>query len=316
MKSPARASPGGEATFSVLLATFNGERFLAQQLETLANQSVRRLDVFASDDGSMDRTASILDRCRAAWSAGSFQILDGPAKGFAENFRSLILQASASTEYVAFCDQDDLWDGDKLAVAANALAPYEKIPAVYFSRTRLINAEGQTVGHSPLFTRRPSFRNALVQSIGGGNSTVLNRRGYELVRESSRRTGFVSHDWWCYLIVTGAGGTAIYDPIPHVGYRQHGGNLVGHNTGFSRGVRRLSRLAHGTFSAWTSRNVAGLRQCRDLLSDEGRTILYDFSTLRAKRSLTALRQLRHHGFYRQTAADNVALGVAAMLGRI
>ena len=83
---------------------------------------------------------------------------------------------------------------------------------------------------SPLFRRPPSFRNALVQSLAGGNTMVLNRPARDLVALASRRARFVSHDWWAYLLVTGAGGAVHYSAKPLVRYRQHAHNLVGANT--------------------------------------------------------------------------------------
>src|SRR5665213_3252287 len=105
---------------AVLLGTFNGARFLDEQLESLAAQDVANVDIYASDDGSTDSTLAILER----WSTGVFEISGGPRKGFSENFRSLVLSAGerADADFIAFCDQDDIWDTDKFTAAMAALS--------------------------------------------------------------------------------------------------------------------------------------------------------------------------------------------------
>src|SRR5690606_17695974 len=118
-------------------------------------------------------------------------------------------------------------------------------PALYCTRTRTVSEEGSTVGLSPLFAKPPGFRNALVQSIAGANTMVMNRSAWRLVREASRRTSFISHDWWCYLIVAGAGGVVRYSPVARIGYRQHAKNLVGENNSWRARMSRLSHLMKG-----------------------------------------------------------------------
>jgi hypothetical protein len=145
---------------------------------------------------------------------------------------------------------------------------------------------------------------------------VLNRAGFDLVAESARRTGFVSHDWWCYLLLSGAGGHVHYDPVPRVGYRQHNANAVGNNIGLAAKLLRLRMLLSGRFTKWNSANLASLEACSDLLSEEARLTLQDFRDVRAASPLAALSALRQSGIYRQTLAGDLSLSVAAMLGKV
>jgi len=301
---------------AVLLGTFNGARFLEEQLESLAAQDAARVDIYASDDGSTDGTLAIIERWRAKWAKGKFEISVGPGKGFSENFRGLAIAAGerADADFVAFCDQDDIWDTDKLAAAVAALSEAADRPAVYFSRTRLIDARGRPYGVSPLFRRQPGFRNAVVQSIGGGNTMVLSARGIALFAESARRTPFVAHDWWGYIIVSGAGGYVWYDPEPHIAYRQHDANSVGSNVGMRARLKRLRRQFGGAFAGWNTTNTAALGKCLDLLSAEARAILAEFTAMRRTRSLAGVRQFLRSGIRRQTVQGNIALAIAVALG--
>jgi glycosyltransferase involved in cell wall biosynthesis len=300
---------------SILLATYEGARFLGEQLASIAAQTVPRVDLYASDDGSTDGTPALLAEWQQRWTKGRFVRLEGPRRGFAENFRSL-MQLELDTDYVAFSDQDDIWDPDKLEAAIARLGGTDDRPRLYVSRTRLVDEHGGPMGHSPLFRRPPGFRNALVQNIGGGNTAVLNRAGFALVRESARRTRFVSHDWWCYILVTGAGGEVIYDPAAHIAYRQHPANAVGRNTGWIARLLRLRALLAGRFARWTEENLQALECCCDLLSREAADTIAALRETRTRRGIAALAALRRSGLFRQTSFGQMGLVLAAMMGAL
>lgn len=310
-------TPPQSGTATVLMATFNGARFLDEQLQSLADQQWNNIDLLVSDDGSQDDTPAILKRWQARWSKGRFDIVAGPRQGFAENFRSLILRANTDAAYTACCDQDDIWRPDKISAAVAALSADPAQPSLYFARTEYVAEDGATHrGYSPLFKRQPSFRNAIVQSIGGGNTIVLNKPALALMAESVRRTGFVSHDWWAYQIVAGAGGRVIYDPVARIAYRQHGSNLVGENTSLAAQLDRLKRMFEGGFAAWTSRNIAGLQACADLLTPENRALLERFAESRQSSLFGRVHAVLDTGVHRQTLIGNIALVVQAATGRL
>lgn len=305
------------AHVAILLATYNGELFLGEQLATLQQQEAVTVDIWASDDGSSDRTQTILEKTQSAWRGGSFNILNGPGRGFSENFRSLILCPDVRADYYAFCDQDDLWDADKLAAAVEWLTSLPATqPGLYCSRTRIVNSKGQSMGMSPLFSKPASFRNAIVQSIAGGNTMVLNQRAWSLLVEASRQAAFVSHDWWAYLVVAGAGGAINYSPEARIGYRQHSGNLVGSNNGLDARLSRYKFLLEGRFSGWMERNLSGLRGCDQLLTDDAKRVLAEMERVHSGILPARLASLVRSGAYRQSAAANMGLYLAALLGKL
>lgn len=302
---------------AVLLATLNGARFLEAQLKSLADQSVDGIDIYASDDGSTDATRAILQSWASQWTKGRFEVIQGPRAGFAENFRSLLIRDGVDADFVAFCDQDDMWDIDKLERSRTALREFgHDQPALYCGRTRIIDADGIPKGQSPLMTKPPSFRNALVQSIAGGNTMVLNRPAFDLVRQSAVRTGFVSHDWWCYLIVSGVGGRVVYDREPAVSYRQHSNNMIGANTGWPARVRRIKMMLRARFAKWNTINGKALVACRDLLTDDARAVVDAFVSARKGGRVALLQTLARHSIHRQTAVGGVTLYLAAALRRV
>jgi glycosyltransferase involved in cell wall biosynthesis len=299
------------------MATRNGAAYLEEQLVSLRSQSHKSIDVVASDDGSTDATMDILLEWRERWDKGRFLVRPGPQKGFAENFRSLIVDPVFDADCFAFCDQDDLWEPDKLEVAISRLAGVAPDrPALFCSRTLTITEAGQAVGASPLFARKPCFENAIVQSIAGGNTMVFNGAAQAVLRRASLRSGFVSHDWWAYLIVSGAGGEVFYSPRPLVRYRQHESNQVGANTSWQARYSRLKRMVRGQFRDWSDENLAGLEANADLLTPEAARTLARFREARRAPLPGRLLELHRSGVYRQTWSGNLGLYVAAVMGRL
>ena len=121
----------------VLLSTYNGERFLEEQLESIVAQKGVKPTIIVRDDGSTDRTREILDKWQEG---GRLRWYNGPNMGPARSFLNL-LRDSDDADYYAFSDQDDYWLPEKLDVATSKLAPYGDEPALYFSQTQLVDKD-------------------------------------------------------------------------------------------------------------------------------------------------------------------------------
>lgn len=303
---------------AILLCTYNGVNFLTQQLESIAGQHHGAWKVWASDDGSTDDTTTMLARYKEQWGDTRMEILAGPRQGFVANFMSLVHNPAIQAGYFAYADQDDFWEPDKLtrAVAWLETQPHNR-PALYMSRTELIDEHGRHLGYQPLYTRRPpDFRNALVQSIGGGNTMVFNAAARALLTSLKPDLSIVSHDWWTYMLVTGAGGTAFYDPHPSLGYRQHRSQLVGTNVGWIARLRRALLVFGGRFRRWGAVNVDGLTAFRPQMTPENRRIFDDFCAARTGGLPKRLLALWRSGVHRQNFVDNIGLYVAALFNRL
>ncbi|WP_339898742.1 glycosyltransferase family 2 protein [uncultured Gilvimarinus sp.] len=300
------------AKVAILMATYDGQEFLSEQLTSLQNQTHQQWDLWVSDDGSSDNTLDILKAFQAEYSDTALNITSGPQQGFASNFLSLICNQRIQADYFAFCDQDDIWEPKKLERALAKLADVpEGTPALYCSRTALICEKGTLIGASPLFQREPCFANALVQSIAGGNTIVINKAARELLSQVGM-VDIVSHDWWAYLMVSGSGGKIIYDDYASVRYRQHAQNLVGGSVSAAARIRRIHMLLRGRFKHWNNRNISALVQAEHLLTAESHAILQQFKQARSS-WLRAPWHLRQSGIYRQTPMSSTALYVAAAM---
>ncbi|WP_349972420.1 glycosyltransferase family 2 protein [Pseudomonas caspiana] len=301
----------------ILMCTYNGQAFLEKQLQSIKDQTCHHWHVAVSDDGSEDATVNIINRYRYLWGEDKVSLWRGPERGFARNFISTVCNKNLSASYYAWCDQDDVWDVHKLQAALTWLNSVpQDVPALYFGRTELVDQRGEALGYSPLFRRPPSFANALVQNIGGGNTMVLNHAARLLLEEAGQNLDIVSHDWWAYLLITGVGGNVFYDATPYVHYRQHGANLVGSNSGWSARLVRIRMLFQGRFRHWNAANIAGLETIQHSLTDENRLILEKFKALRGQHFLGRLLGLRRSGVYRQTLLGNLGLLFASVINEI
>ena len=300
----------------ILLATFNGEKYLDDQLSSCAAQGFAQVDVLASDDGSSDRTIAVLKAWQSTWDQGNFQIIEGPRQGFSENFRHLILNSREGYDYYAFCDQDDVWHVDKLTTAHAQIGARADEAGVYCGRTRIIDETGNFEGYSPVMAMPPAFKNALFQSLAGGNTMVLNAQAMSLLRRVSVDCRFVSHDWWAYIWVTGVGGKVIYDATPKIDYRQHPENLIGKNSGFSARLRRAAMLLTKRYHNWIELNLSSIKQNIDVLAPENRALLEELLASREKSGWLFARELVRAQIYRQSRLGTVSLYAGALSGRI
>ena len=306
---------------SVLIAmtVYNAAANLDAQLRSIAAQDHRDWTLIVSDDGSQDGSAEIAQRFAQKAGARRAIVRQGPQEGFAENFLSIVRDGWEPGLSLAFSDHDDVWFPDRLSRGLRALAGVgADTPALYCSRTIITDAALRPLRLSPPRPRAPSFRNALAQNIAAGNTILANPAAARLLHQAaSRRPKIVSHDWWAYQIVTGAGGTILHDDAPTVLYRQHAANQIGANDSARARMRRIGMILSGVYRRWNDINLAALTSASDLLTADNRVLVERFAAIRSRtrglRSMTALRKLR---LYRQTRASTAALYIAALFNRL
>lgn len=180
----------------------------------------------------------------------------------------------------------------------------------------MVDAANNEIGISPLFSKKPSFANALIQSIAGGNTMVLNNAARALLREAGCDISVVTHDWWTYLVVAGCGGQVYYDCKPSLRYRQHDDNLVGANNSWAGRFMRVRLLLEGRFAFWNDRNILALTKIEHRLAPENKEILNQFAEARSKGLFSRFVGIKRSGVYRQTFFGNLGLVVAVFFGKI
>jgi glycosyltransferase involved in cell wall biosynthesis len=308
--------PIAAAHVAILMGTKNGANFLTEQLASFADQTHTDWSLFVSDDGSTDKTKEIIARF-ARSCPQKVVVRTGPERGVSANFISLAVDPAIAADYFAFSDQDDIWHQDKLDRAVGWLSAVpDQVPGLYCGRTELITFDGRSYGFSPLFTRPPSFKNALVQSLGGGNTMVFNRATKKLL-EQVGKVDVVLHDWWLYQLVSATGGAVRYDPEPVLKYRQHAHSLIGSNLGWRARVVRMRMTLSGRFRAWNAINIAALERVPGhLIEPQNRTVLTLFTKATNASLFKRLMYYRQSGVYRQTVLGNIALAIAAIIKKL
>jgi glycosyltransferase involved in cell wall biosynthesis len=310
-------SVAGAPSVAILLCTLRAHDYLRQQLDSIVGQTHTSWSICVSDDGSDQSTHTILDEYQTRLGSSRFNILRGPAQGFAANFLSLACNTSISADYYAYADQDDIWESDKLALALRWLEGMPAdVAALYCARTSKVDANNQDLGLSERWTKPLGFANALVQSIASGNTMVFNRAARDLLAAAGPRIQVAAHDWWTYQLVSGSGGRVFYDSRPTVRYRQHRDNLIGTNGTWSARFQRAHMLLRGRFGKWSQMNVAALQTMRPHLTVENQTRLDDFAKARQGGLLARLAAFGRSGVYRQTRLGNLGLVAAVILKKL
>jgi glycosyltransferase involved in cell wall biosynthesis len=233
------ATPSSQISVEVLLATFNGAKYLAEQLDSLLAQTGVEISLIVSDDGSKDQTLEILDKYKDFFS--NFIILHGPGRGPQANFFFLLQNSRGA--YVALCDQDDIWESNHLLSSVNRLDPDK--PEVTCSVVREFTASPQN--YSAIWPKKIKIDNIeriLFENLVRGCTIVMNRLFVDVL-VSNQPADSVMHDWWIALLAKGKD-CLIFSPIPEVNYRIHEGNAVGKSPSFLTKFRRfLTILTNG-----------------------------------------------------------------------
>lgn len=302
---------------AILLCTYQGEQYLDEQLDSFAAQSYTQWKAWVSDDGSHDNTRALLAAYQQQWGKDRLSICEGPRKGFVANFMSLICQRDIEADYYALSDQDDVWHTDKLARAIQSLeSTPPDVPALYCSRTDLINEHGELIGRSRHFTRKPAFANALVQNIAGGNTMVFNNAARKLLISAGSDIQVIAHDWWVYIVVSACGGVIHYDENPTLRYRQHSENLIGSNAGLRATMVRIKMLFQGRLKTWVDANVNALQTIVPHMTPDNRELFERFQTARKRSIVPRTIGILRTGIYHQTQLGNLGLLASAVFNRI
>lgn len=305
------------AKIIILLCTYNGESYLTEQLESIEEQTHQNWQVIASDDNSIDLTLSILKKYQIKWGEEKLIIRKGPQKGFCQNFLSLCSDSSIRADYYSFCDQDDVWLRNKLSRSLNFFETQKikDMPTVYCGRTEYVDKNLKKLGFSPLFKRKPSFQNALIQSIAGGNTVMFNQ-GVKHLMEKIGTHDVVSHDWWLYQVVTGCGGWVFYDSTPQILYRQHEKALIGGNTSLAARLKRFKMAYNNQFKKWNEKNVSALKTISNELTEKNYELLIQFIEMRSANLIKRISLLIKSKLYRQTRKGTFSLVLATLLNKI
>ena len=218
---------------TVLLSTYNGEKYLAQQLDSLLVQTDVDVEILVRDDGSQDGTTAILDEWQKkgllSWyTSGNL----GPGKSFIH-----LLQTAQPGGYYAFCDQDDVWLPQKLSLTMEKMKAVERSnaakPVIVHTDMNVVDEKLEILHES--FWRSSGLRPDVLRTFPylctcnsvNGCTILMNSAARELILEKYVEHDIIIHDVISALTVSCYGGIIDYVDVPTVLYRQHSSNVVG-----------------------------------------------------------------------------------------
>lgn len=216
-------------TVDILMATYNGERYVAEQIESIQAQTYKNWRLLISDDCSTDGTLDVVESYLTADPRINVVSKNNRYGGAKENFFSLLDLSDA--DYFMFCDQDDVWLPNKVADEVEALSTLTRDePGAVYSDMRVVNEDLEEIASSFLDQERKrdargSLRTFLSISAAAG-CTMMGNAALRNIVSRTDRSAALMHDWWI-AIVAASCGRLLYLDQPTVLYRQHGDNEVG-----------------------------------------------------------------------------------------
>lgn len=299
------------------MCTYNGELYLAEQLDSIQNQDYKNWILYVNEDGSEDNTLKILKDYQKKWGAKKLIIRRGPKKGFCQNFLNIINDKKITADLYFLSDQDDVWMPHKLSHTIKKISKSDAAkPVLYCGRTTYVSSNAKRIlGQSDLFLKPPSFKNAFIQSIAGGNTMAFNNH-LKSVAQKYPIADVVSHDWWLYILNELVGGRTLYDRESTILYRQHSKSLVGANTGFIAKLRRLRMLMNGTYRLYNTHHHYVFKKFNIKGIGSKIRLIDEFYIMRDKPIKERWRMIGKLGIYRQTWDGHLALYLGAILNKL
>jgi glycosyltransferase involved in cell wall biosynthesis len=300
----------------ILLSTYNGEKYLQEQLDSLFAQTYKEFEIIARDDGSCDNSLEILKACDVT-------ILDSKENlGAKGSFGALLEFAveKSSSDYFMFCDQDDVWESDKIEKSLLAMQEMEK---AYLDTPLLVHTDLKVVDEKLLelhnsfweyeyiMPQYNSLNRLLMQNTITGCTMMINRKLATLSLPIPEES--IMHDWWLGLVASKFGAIK-YVKESTLQYRQHGGNTIGAK-GFS-----YSTILKKGLSIFFNRNLymqhlnvnvaqakAFLEVYSGVLDQNTQQILEDFVNIEQKTFFQKRKIILKHGLLKQGLIRNIGL---------
>jgi glycosyltransferase involved in cell wall biosynthesis len=297
---------------AILMCTFNGEKYLKEQIESIKNQTFKNWILYISDDGSSDKTIEIIYSFKKKLGK-KLVLLKGPQKGYVENF--LFITRNVNSNFYFWSDQDDVWHPKKVQEAVFWLQEQpEPKAALYCGRSILVDSNNQFISLSPLFQKPPSFNNAIIQNIGSGNTMAFNNMTKKLLLSISDVSNIVTHDWTIYQITAAFKGNIFYEKFPYIEYRQHEQNAIGMKIGLRGAFRHLKLIINGSIKSWNRSNLKLLNQISGL-PKESKNIVKLIIEAEKKSVWTKLKTYKLLSIYRQSFLGQLALYFSILIGK-
>lgn len=301
-------------TVQVLLSSYNGEKYIREQIDSILGQKNVKVRLLVRDDGSVDGTRGILAEYEKSYE--NITVLYGENVGVIKSFFALIEAADEHYSYFAFSDQDDVWLPDKLARAVHMLEEKETTdcPLTYCSAKQLVDADLRPLKQAIRYSSvKAEFGNALVENMCTGCTCVINREMIMLVKGKTPKFT-VMHDFWIYLVAT-CFGKAVYDKASRILYRQHGGNELGAASSLFENYRRRVKYYRKHRGQLTRQAEEFLKIYGNEMPKEKRKLAEDLVRSKTDKRIRK-KLLKARKVFRQRKSDDVIFRILLLAGKL
>lgn len=300
---------------AIIISTYNGEKYLKEQLDSLINQTYSPIDIYIRDDGSKDNTVNILNEYKEKYS--NFHVVTGENLGYARSFYTAVkfaFENENNYDYFAFCDQDDKWHLDKIANAVKMM-DNDEIPECLYTEYNICDEKLNFIKKSKLDKGKSCFRNSLTEATISGNTSMFNRL---LVKELMKfNIEYVCcHDWLVYMIASGLGKT-VYDSNSSLEYRRTGGNASPRENGkLKLLIYRLKKFIFGDYLKELKKQILEYKnQYYELLSTKNKKLI-DLFVDKNYNVIHALRKTFYLKRFRQAGIDEFLIRFVFLIGKL
>lgn len=266
----------------ILMSTYNGEKYLSEQLDSICNQSFTEWILYIRDDGSSDQTVEIINE----YCAKDNRILfdeENKNIGLVNSFFKLLKDHDA--DYYMFCDQDDYWKQDKVELSVNCMEKLDnQLPCLAHTDLEIVDQDLNNL--SPRMKEKPYLRSlqqlSFVNNVTGC-TIIMNQKLKDAVLDNLRDTkNIVVHDWWITLVASFCGNIRFINETT-IKYRQHGNNVLGSNRKKQFFIKKLilKLSGNGGFTNDISRLLNQLIEFTNIytVNKEGNQFLQDVNNI-------------------------------------
>ena len=227
---------------AILMATYNGEKYICQQIDSILSQTCKDWELYIHDDGSTDNTIAVVESYVEKY-PNKIHLIDGKSTGGAKyNFFYMFGQVEAP--YYMTCDQDDVWLDKKIELTYDKMLTIENkadVPCLVYTELRVVDSELNTIadtmsGYQSLDCHKRTINQFILQNSVTGCTMMVNRALRDKMLRITNIDNTIMHDWWAALVAAQFGKTAFIDE-PTILYRQHGDNSLG-----ALGINKLSYI--------------------------------------------------------------------------
>lgn len=293
---------------TVLLAVYNGEKYLKEQIDSILTQTVKDIKIVIRDDGSCDGSPLIIDDYCNRYPQIISKLEGAPTGSAKQNFAKLF--KNCDSDYIMFCDQDDVWLPEKIEKTLAAMQDAEKndksIPVLVHTDLKVVDESLNVISPSffdfqKLIQDDITLPKLLVQNYVTGCTVMINRALKE--KCGNIPEDCIMHDWWLALAAV-LFGKLICVAEPTMLYRQHESNQVGAKASYGIAFikRKLATLdkVRENYNA-TYRQAKSLLDCYgDVLGEQQKEIIEIYCKIPLMNKLKKIRTMQKYGFKKCT----------------